>query len=305
MNRTVRLFAMLMLVVVMAAGCRSALQRGDSKSLLLGRELTRKGVIAMESGQWIEAEKLLAKAVKKAPEDAEARRHYAEALWKRGEKEEAIRQLDHGIQCGGDHEQHARLAQMYLETNQINKATRHADRSIDLQPEQSVGWAVRARVLDARKSDQEALVAYQRARALAPSDRELLWDMAQLYGRLSRARDSLTMLQDLANTYTPGEEPQKVIYHLGLVCASLGRSSDAIDYYVVSLCRGQATSDMLYQLADAQYRLGNTVESQKALHQALILNPQHELSRTMLAKLGSSPELPTQVAIRPDTPTDR
>lgn len=305
MSRIVRLSMLLMLVVVMTVGYRSAWRRDNSKALAAGREFTRKGVIAMESGQWTEAEDLLAQAVKKAPEDPEARRHYAEALWKRGAKEEAILQLDRGIECGGDYEQHARLAQMCLETNQIGKATRHADRAIDLEPEQSVGWAVRARILDTQKSDHEALVAYQRARALAPNDRELLWDMARLYGRLDRARDSLTILQDLANTYTPGEEPQKVVYHLGLVCASLGRLPEAADHYIEALRRGPATPDILYSLADAQYSLGNTVESQKILHQALILNPQHEPSRAMLARLGSPPVSSTQIAGRPNTPTDR
>ena len=305
MSRAVRLSAILLVVVTMTVGCRSALWRKESKSILFGRECTRKGVIAMESGQWSEAEELLAKAVKSSPEDAEARRQYAETLWRRGEREAAISQLAKGIECGGDFEQHARLAQMYLETNQIDKAAQHADRAIDLEPEHAPGWAVRARILDARKLDREALVAYQRARALAPSDRKLLWDMAQLYGRLSRARDSLTALQDLANTYTPGEEPQEVIYHLGLVCASLGRCSDAADYYVESLRRGPPTPDILYHLADAQYRLGNMGESQKILHEALIMSPQHELSRAMLARLGSSDQVPTQIATRPDAPVDR
>ena len=297
---------LLALTVVLTGGCRSALQRArESKALLLGRQFTRKGVVAMESGQWTEAEKLLAKAVEESPDDPESRRHYAEALWKRGEKDEAIRQLDLAIQNGGGYEHHARLAQMYLDTEQIAKAIRHADRAIDLQPEEAAGWAVRARILDHQKSDSQALIAYQRARGLAPEDRELLWDMARLYERLNRSRDSLVVLQDLSNTYTPGEEPQEVIYCMGRVCAVLGRSDEAIDYYVEALRRGPATPDILYHMADAQFRLGNIAKSQDILRQALALDPEHELSRSMLSRLDSSRSVPPQIATRPDMPANR
>lgn len=306
MDRPSRFCVMLVIAALFAVGCRSALQRESlSKSFLLGRQFTRKGVVAMESGQWTEAEKLLAQAVKESPDDAEARRQYAEALWRRGEKDEAIRQLDQAIECGGDYEKHARLAQMYLETGQIDKATQHADRAIDLQPEQSVGWAVRARILDHQKADRESLVAYQRARLLAPNDRELLWDMARLYGRLDRAHDSLAILQSLSNTYTPGEEPQEVVYHLGLVCESLGRTDEAADYYTEALRRGPAKLEMLYHLADAQRRLGNTIEARRALYQALALSPDHEPSRAMLERLNTFLAPEAQIATRPDLPRER
>jgi len=304
------IFLILVISVVVTGGCRSALERArQSKALLMGQQFARKGVVAMESGQWTEAERLLAKAVEESPDDPESRRHYAEALWKRGEKEAAIRHLEQAVGSGGGYEHHARLAQMYLDTQQIDKATHHADRAIDLQPEKPEGWAVRARILDRQKLDHDALIAYQRARGLAPSDRALLWDMARLYERLNRARDSLAVMQDLSNTYTPGEESQEVLYCMGRICASLGRSDEATDYYVDALRRGPATPDILYHMADAQYRLGNLAKSQDILHQALALDPEHQPSRRMLAESnpGSySPQTPpSQVATRPGEPQNR
>jgi Flp pilus assembly protein TadD len=108
-----------MIVVSLAAlplaGCRLPGHEGPvSKSLADCRRLSQQGVAALERGRQQDAEALLAKAVAACPADAEARRHYAEALWRRGARQEAIAQLEQSDRLAGDDALlWTRLAEMY------------------------------------------------------------------------------------------------------------------------------------------------------------------------------------------------
>ncbi len=69
----------------LAGGCRSLANRGPvSQSVANCRQLTQQGINAMERGDWKRAESLLSRAVQTSATDAEARRNYAETLWRRG-----------------------------------------------------------------------------------------------------------------------------------------------------------------------------------------------------------------------------
>ena len=74
-------------IVLVLTGCRLPGWEGPvSRSLADCRRLSQQGVVALDRGQQEKAETLLAKAVAACPVDAEARRRYAEALWRRGAK---------------------------------------------------------------------------------------------------------------------------------------------------------------------------------------------------------------------------
>src|SRR5688572_4650610 len=81
------------------AGCRLPAWGGPvSGDVLDCRQYTQRGLGAIERGQWDDAEAALQLAVKACPTDGEARRHYAEALWRRGARADAIAQLREAAQ---------------------------------------------------------------------------------------------------------------------------------------------------------------------------------------------------------------
>ncbi len=83
-----------LLLAVLACGCRLPGGRGPvSQSLVSCRQLSQQGIAALERGQVQQAEGMLGKAVAACPIDPEARRYYAEALWRGGARQEAIAQL--------------------------------------------------------------------------------------------------------------------------------------------------------------------------------------------------------------------
>ena len=169
-----------MIVVAMAAlpfaGCRLPGREGPvPQSLADCRRLSQQGVAALERGRQEDAEALLAKAVAACPVDAEARRHYAESLWRRGARPEAIAQLEEsGRLAGDDALLWTRLAEMYLATGQLELASKNAERAIDLDPRLPGAWAIRGGVMRAVGQPAEALTCYLRALGYAPKDRAIL-----------------------------------------------------------------------------------------------------------------------------------
>ena len=89
----------------------------------------------MDRGDWAEAESLLAQAVASCEVDAEARRFYAETLWRRGARQEARAQLEEAVKLAPEHlEPRARLAELCLEMGQRDKAGELVEQSLAMNP---------------------------------------------------------------------------------------------------------------------------------------------------------------------------
>ena len=68
--------------IVAMGGCRLPGRDGPvSQSLATSRQLSHRGVNALEHGDAQGAASFLGEAVKSCPADPQARAHYAEALW--------------------------------------------------------------------------------------------------------------------------------------------------------------------------------------------------------------------------------
>ena len=81
-------------VAMCGSGCRLVRQRGPVPAdLAAARRLSNEGLSAVDHRDLARAEKLLERAVQSCPLDVDARRHYAEVLWKRGERTAAVMQV--------------------------------------------------------------------------------------------------------------------------------------------------------------------------------------------------------------------
>ncbi|MBN1912697.1 MAG: tetratricopeptide repeat protein [Pirellulales bacterium] len=269
------------------AGCRLPWRDGPiSKELVRSREFSRQGVAAMESGRWDEADALLAKAVEACPEDCDARRHYAEALWRHGDQQKAIAQLQRVVaEPNPDPAVHVRLAEMYLTRNQLEPASRQIEAALDAEPQLAIAWAMRGRLLRAAGRPQEALTAFHRAIGYAPEERTFLLETAEIYRQLNKPDKALSILHSLADSYGPGEEPQEVPQLEGLALAALGRYDEAVQRFSEALARGQPTPELLYRLAESHWHLGHQREATMVAQQALALAPNHRPSLELLGWL--------------------
>jgi tetratricopeptide (TPR) repeat protein len=275
-------------VALMIAGCRLPGMDGPvPKALATSRQLSQKGVAAGERGQWDKAEPLLAQAVQACPVDPDARRNYAEALWNRGSRKEATEQLTEAIRLTPDNAVlHQRLAEMRLEMGQSDLALESAQRAINLEPKMAAAWAVRGGAKWARHEPMEALADYHRALGFRPDDRKILLDLAEIYRELNRPDRTLAILQGVAESYPPGEEPPRVLYLEGLAYLAEGRNDDAIEVLSSARKGDHPTPEILFALAKAQWAAGRAADASKAAEQALAIDPKHQPSRQLLGEIG-------------------
>jgi len=279
-----------LLIAVLAAlpgGCRLACREGPvSRSLATSRELSRQGIAALERGEPQRAETLLEEAVETCPLDSDARRHYAEALWFRGAQSEAVAQLEEAADLAPDDAfLRVRLAETYLAMGQRDRAREVAEQAIDLDPSLAEAWAVRGRVMLAADDHRGALADFHRALSYAPGDRDVLLETAELHRKMGRPQRALASLQSLAETYSPGEEPQHVLHLTGLAYMALGQYDDAVTALSDAAVRQTPSPDLLSHLGEAELRAGRPEAAAAAARHALALQPQHQASRALLTRI--------------------
>jgi tetratricopeptide (TPR) repeat protein len=279
--------AILTVLLAVLAGCRLPGREGPvSQSLAESRKLSRQGVAAMERGQQLQAEELLTQAVKVCPADPEARRNYAEILWQHGAREEAIVQMKEAAQYAAEDAVFwTRLAEMYLDVNNIEAAGTSVRQALDLDPKLASAWAIRGGVMRAAGQTRQALADYLRALRYAPSDRNILLEVAELYRQLDQPERALQTLQAVADSYAPGEEPQDVLYLTGLAYTALARYDDAVETFTAALSRAKPTPEILYRLGEVELLAGHPDEAAAAAEQALALQPQHQPCRELLGRI--------------------
>jgi len=275
------------LLAVLVAGCRLPGNRGPvSQSLANCRLLSQKAATALEGGRQQEAEALLAEAVKACPADPQARLYYGEALWMRGARQEAITQLQQSVSLAGeDATAWIRLAEMQLLAGEVHSARQSAEQALDVNPKLPAGWAIHGRVMRALGRTPQALADYHRALGYAPNDRQILREVALLHYESNRPQRALATLQTLADTYSPGEEPQEVLYLSGLAQMALGRYESAAASLSAAVRRAKPTPEIYCRLGEAELLAGRADAAAAAARNALLLLPSHQPSRRLLERI--------------------
>ncbi|MCS7305339.1 MAG: tetratricopeptide repeat protein [Thermoguttaceae bacterium] len=258
------------------------------ETLLASRQLSRQAMEALAQRRWEEALSLAQQAVQTCSADLDARQLYAEALWAKGLRAEAIRQMEELVgRVPEEARLHARMAQMQWALGRFGEARQYANQAIERNPQLPEAWLVRARVARELGDLRSALADYQRALAYAPNHREVLLEMAELYRALQQPDRALATLHQLADTYAPGEEPAQLLYLQGVVYSELGRYQEAAEQLRLAIQRERPCADWLYELARAQVAAGQWGLAQHSLRQALALEPGHRGSLELLQRLES------------------
>jgi tetratricopeptide (TPR) repeat protein len=287
----------LALLAIECSGCAFPFRDGAvPKSVENARQLSQRGMSAMERGEWDTAETLLVQATHTCPADAEARRQYAEILWHRGAKAEALAQLEDALKLSRNNaDLEIRLGEMELELGKPDEARKRAERALALEPKSARAWALHGRALQAAADTPEALADFQRALGYRRDDRQLLLETAEAYRQAGQPQRALVTLQTLLDTYAPGDEPQSPLRLQGLALTALGRYDDASDSFVLALQRGPPTAELACNLAETKLLAKRPLEAQKCLEQALVLDPKYRPGQQLLERIRVAQQASTQM----------
>jgi tetratricopeptide (TPR) repeat protein len=274
-------------LIACCGGCQLiGRERPVPKQMATSRQLSQRGISALEKNDWDKGESLLEQAIKACPTDAEPHRHYAEALWHRGARDEALAQMREAMRLSGeDPSLTVRAGEMCLELGRTDEAAKLAEDAIDLSPRLACAWCLRGEVSQVRGQIDEALADALRGLEYQRDDRKLLMLAAELYRQEGRPERAIGVLEALRDGYAAGEEPPRVLYLQGLAFAALGRFDDAAEAYSVAVARERPSADLMFALADAQLRAGRPVQANAAVQQALAIDPGHAASRGLAVQV--------------------
>ncbi len=242
---------LLLLLFVTAAGCRLVPRTGPSSEQLAdARRLSNLGLSASDSGDLLRAEGLLEQAVQQCPTDIDARKHYAQVLWDRGEKMAAVNQIGEALALSpGDIDLCIDGGRMYLDLGLLDDAERLADEAVRTVPRSSAAWHLHGQVALARGRPVDALADLQHSLAFEADNREVLLETAEVYRQLNRPKRALATLAILEETYGPNQVPAEVLSLEGLAQESLGRRLDAAESYRAAVAKGDAPQQAAERLA--------------------------------------------------------
>ena len=239
------------LIASCGSGCRLVQRGGPVPSELAdASRLCNEGLAAADRHDLVRAEGLLEEAVKNCPVDVDARRHYAEVLWQRGQKMEAIAQVSKALELSpADAGLCVEAGGMYLELGLFDEADRLSREAVHLAPQSADAWHLHGRVALARGQPEPALADFHRALAIAPENRATLLDTAEAYRRLDRPQRALATLAVLGDTYGPDDLPTEILMLEGLAQEALGRRGDAVESYRRAVALEGAPAEAAARLA--------------------------------------------------------
>lgn len=244
------LAAAAIVVAAVGSGCRLMPRGPAPQDLAAARRLSNEGLSAADRNDLLRAEGLLERAVKSCPTDVDARRHYADVLWKRGERLEAVAQIAEALALSpGDVGLCIDGGRMYVELGLLDDADRLAADAVRGSPRSAAAWQLHGQVALARGRDEEALADFHKALAIAPDDRDVLLATADVYRRLNRPQRALATLGILSETYGPNQTPANVLALEGMAQEALGRPADALESYRQAINRGGTTPEIERRLA--------------------------------------------------------
>jgi tetratricopeptide (TPR) repeat protein len=203
------------------------------------RRLCNEGLSAVDRNDLLRAESLLERAVKNCPTDVDARRHYADVLWQRGQRMEAVTQIAEALRLSpGDTGLCIDGGRMYMDLGLLDEADRLALEAVRSAPRSDKAWRLHGQVALARGKPDDALADFHRALAIAPDDRALILETAEVYRRLGRPQRALATLAILGETYPPNQTPPQVLALEGMAQEALERPADALESYRQALAGG-------------------------------------------------------------------
>jgi len=264
----------LVCALVATSGCAGLSRRWKPDDVVFARQIAQRGMDSVDAGNWQRAEEFFAKAVEVCPMDERVQSRYAEALWHRGARQEAIEHLQEAVRLsGGEPELVVRLGEMNLGIGDLQQATQMADRVISSGRQLASAFRLRGDVHRRYGRLDEALADYHRALSVQPVYPEVQMAIAAVYYRQNRPQRALSTLQALAGSYPSGDEPAEMLYWEGLACKSLGRYDQALVHLEQAESRGMNSVDLFCNLAEARYLTGDAVAAQATLQRAIELEP--------------------------------
>jgi tetratricopeptide (TPR) repeat protein len=268
---------LLLVAVAALSGCRAlGCRKVSDESINEARQLSLQARDAQQKGRWERAEEFYAAAVARCPTDERARCGYAESLWQRDARLDAVAHMEEGVRLSGDDpERVVQLGKMYLERGELLRAAVQAEKAISANRQLASAWALRGDVQRAEGSRTAALVSYHRALCYQPQFPEVQLALADVHSQDGKPQRALATIQALAQHYPAGQIPYDISYRQGLALRSLARYRESAECLAAAARQPNPSVELLCDLARSQALAGDKVGASQTVTAALRQRPDH------------------------------
>ena len=255
--------------------------------VIQARQLTQRGVQAMHRNDWDNAAKYLAEAKENAPYDLAARMHYAETLWKTGEAEKAIQEMEETVPLANDDAiVHARLGRMYLDHGVPTQAHISANRAIECDPRYPEAWKLLGDLAILRNDFGSAKLSYIRAANNSDGmNRDIQIRLASTYRRMGQPSQSLACISQVYQAEYGQRLPADVGVEQALAYRDLGRNLEAADCLAELASANELSTDLLFTWAECEIAAGRLARAEYAVNSVLSIDPQHGPALQLVGQL--------------------
>lgn len=272
---------------LLCSGCNwTCYQEPVPAAVATCREFSQQGLSALEEEDWATAEQKLRLAVRSNPEDADARKHLAEALRQRGNFLEAQEQLRAAAELHPeDAEIHLQLAHLALQQENLPAASDYLEQALEIDPKLAEAWVAQAKLAMSQRQYRDALSHSFRALRYQPDHREAKGLVASLYQNLDQPQRALAAYQEALDAYSPGNEPARLLYEQGLVCLQLGRNKQALQSLALARDRSGPDIHLWLALSQAYLAAGELEQAEQQLQRTLEFYPDHPATVALLQRV--------------------
>jgi tetratricopeptide (TPR) repeat protein len=269
------------------SGCASLWKCPVSDDVVSARQISLRGVDAMQREEWEEAETLFRKALRTCPTDERAHRCFAEILWRKGATQDAIAHMREAARLSGEPaEATIALGEMHLAREELTAAAKCAREALAYRKDLPAAWMLLGNVQRLEGDLQPALNSFHRALSLRPEDARLQLTVAQVYRQLNRPQRTLAVLAALTEQYPAGEEPRDVLVEQGLALRAVGDYNGSAAALAQAIERGPIDAELLCQLGESQLLAGDPGNARLSVLAALDRDSSHAIARTLYDELS-------------------
>lgn len=271
-------------------GCRALHRQHMSQPLVAARELSLRGANALSAGEYEQAEQYFAQSLQNSKVDDRAQAGMAETLWQRGERELAFDHMNQAVRLSGSNPEYLlRLGRMHLEAGDAAAASKHADLVLEQNRKDAAAWALKGYSLQQMVDFQHALECYNRALLLQSDYPEVQMAASQIYRLVGRPQRALATIDRMVDLHPTEQTDPRWLLIRGLALVDLGQLDQAAQTLeLASKSLPIELRNEQLQLADAQMRLGEMVQSRLTLGRILQAYPSDPSAIALKSQLDQS-----------------
>ncbi|MFP6588813.1 MAG: tetratricopeptide repeat protein [Pirellulaceae bacterium] len=288
------------IVLSSLTGCRLFSPRVTLETLTTAAEIERRGDQLYKSGQYKAAADRFEEAAAMVTSDQLVRRKLADTYWAENRYNAAIAAMRTAIKLANPvfdreirQEWFVRLAEMYLDVGNVDRALHWVDRAIEENPQMLPARIVRGSIFARVQSYNAALEDYHYALSLMAEESSaervrVEIEVARIYSQQQRPHRVLAMTSAIdPRTLQP---TQAIDVHLirAMALRDRQRFADAVRELQQILVLDANHAQAHFVLASTYWQQGDIVRAQSSLAEVFRLNPNHPAALRLQQQMAPS-----------------